>query len=108
YALIKVASKDQSNMKLHLVVNRVQDESEAREIARKMTFASQRFLEQDLRYLGHVPEDPSVGKAVRLQQDLMSSQPRSRAAACLRAIAHHLVHEDYESAATAASENDMR
>src|SRR5690606_28470595 len=35
YALIKVASKDQPNLKLHLVVNRVQDESEAREIARK-------------------------------------------------------------------------
>jgi len=105
YALVKVASKDQPNLKLHLVVNRVQDESEAREIARKMTFASQRFLEQDLRYLGHVPEDPSVGKAVRLQQDLMSSQPRSRAAACLRAIAHRLVHEDYEAGARAPAEN---
>lgn len=105
YALIKVASKDRPNLKLHLVVNRVHDEAEAREIARKMTFASQRFLETDLRFLGHVVEDPSVGKAVRLQQDLFSVLPRSRAAVCVRAIAQRLVQEEGTAGEEVSADN---
>lgn len=104
YALIKVSSQDHPNLTLQLVVNRVQDEAEAREIARKMTFASQQFLETDLRFLGHVVEDQSVGKSVRMQQALLSALPRSRAAACVRAIAYRLAH-GVESAGDAAAGN---
>lgn len=93
YALIKVASRDHADLKLRLVVNRVQDEAEAREIARKMMFASQRFLETDMRFLGHIVDDQSVSRAIRQQQDLLSAQPKSRAASCIRTIAQTLVGE---------------
>lgn len=93
YALIKVASRDHAELKLRLVVNRVQDEAEAREIARKMMFASLRFLETDMRFLGHIVDDPTVSRAIRQQQDLLSSYPKSRAAICVRTIAQTLVGE---------------
>lgn len=91
YALIKVASRNNADLKLQLVVNRVQHAAEAEEIARKMLFASKRFLETDMRFLGHIVDDPSVSRAIRSQQDLLSSQPKSRAADCIRRIAERLV-----------------
>lgn len=92
YALIKVASNEQPNLKLQLVVNRVQDEAEAREIARKMLFASQQFLGTDMQFLGHVVDDVSISRSIRMQQHLLSLYPKSRAAACIRTIARRLVH----------------
>lgn len=93
YALIKVASRNGADLKLQLVVNRVQNDAEAGEIARKMMFASQRFLETDMRFLGHVVDDPSVSRAIRQQQDLLTAYPKSRAADGFRRIAARLVAE---------------
>src|SRR5690606_21553212 len=70
YALIKVlATKDHSGL-LRLVVNRVGGEAEARDISRKMTFASRRFLHKELDVLGHIDEDPAVARSIRQRSDL--------------------------------------
>lgn len=94
YALIKVVSRNTADLKLQLVVNRVQHEAEAEEIARKMMFASQRFLETDMRFLGYIVDDPNVSRAIRQQQDLLTSYPKSRAAEGIRRIAARLMAED--------------
>ncbi len=93
YALIKVATQQAGDLRLNLVVNRVQDEAEAREIARKMIFASRRFLETDMKFLGHVVDDQNVIRAIRRQQDLLTTLPKSRAAECIRLIADALVRK---------------
>ncbi|MBO2521167.1 MAG: P-loop NTPase [Clostridia bacterium] len=90
YALIKVlATKDHSGL-LRLVVNRVGGEAEARDISRKMTFASRRFLHKELDVLGHIDEDPAVARSIRQQEPLMVYAPRSRAALQIASLAEKL------------------
>lgn len=110
YALIKVASQRPGPLRLRLMVNRAQDEGEARDIARKMSFASRKFLDTELDYLGWVVEDAAVGRAIRRQQDLLTAAPRSRAAGCVQAIAAALHRElsGEDGAAFADAEAEVR
>lgn len=91
YALLKVLAGYDPKLPLRLVVNRVRDELEARDIARKMLFASEHFLGVEMGYLGHVSEDPAMSHAIRRQQDLLTCVPRSRAAEDIRRLAATLV-----------------
>lgn len=90
YALIKVLSSKGHTGTLRLLVNRVASEDEASEICRKMTFASQRFLQTELHVLGYVREDPAVARSIRQQVPLMVSEPRSRAALQIAALAEKI------------------
>jgi len=94
YALLKVLSQYTDQLPLQLVVNRVRDAEEGEAIARKMIFASQRFLGVDMGYLGHLSEDPAVGHAIRRQEDLLRAFPKSRAAADIRRLAAALLEEE--------------
>lgn len=94
YALLKVLSQYDAKLPIHLLVNRVRDEAEARAIARKMIFAGQRFLGVEMAYLGHLSEDPAVTQSIRRQQDLLSAFPRSRAAHEVRQLAVGLLPRD--------------
>lgn len=94
YALIKVlASKGYAGV-LRLVVNRVESEAEAADIGRKMTFASRRFLNTELEILGSISEDPAIPRSIRRQDPLMSSEPRSRSASQISAIAQRMIGRD--------------
>ena len=90
YALIKVlAAKGHSGL-LRLVVNRAENDAEANDISRKMTFASRRFLQTELSVLGHISEDPAVARSIRRQVPLMVSEPRTRAAHQIAALAQRI------------------
>ncbi|HEY8417600.1 MAG TPA: hypothetical protein VIK93_06145, partial [Limnochordales bacterium] len=86
-----VLAQYETNLPIRLVVNRARDAAEAETIARKMIFASQRFLGIDMGYLGFVTDDQAVGQAIRRQQDLLTAFPRSRAAADVRRLAAGVV-----------------
>ncbi|OUM95149.1 MAG: hypothetical protein BAA04_12200 [Firmicutes bacterium ZCTH02-B6] len=103
YALLKVLAEENVQQALRLVVNRVRDAREGEEIARKMLFASQRFLGIELAYLGHVSDDPAVGAAIRRQQDLFSWAGRSRAAEDIRRLAARLLAAGGDAAPAAVS-----
>ena len=90
YALIKVLASSGSQTPLHLVINRVQSDLEAEDIAQKMVFASRRFLHTDLRVLGHIAEDQAVVRSIRRQVPLMLEHGRSRPAQQIAEIAERL------------------
>lgn len=90
YALIKVLASSGSQTPLHLVINRVQSDLEAEDIAQKMVFASRRFLHTDLRVLGHIAEDQAVVRSIRRQVPLMVEHGRSRPAQQIAEIAERL------------------
>lgn len=90
YALIKVLRGLGGETQLLLVVNMAANQREARLIADKMRFAAKEFLDYDLKYLGFVPEDPSVPRAVRRQVDVMTHYGRSRAAEEIKQLAGRL------------------
>ena len=91
YALIKVLASQGGHPPLSLVVNRVESEREGEHIARKMTFASKRFLHTELRTLGSIVEDPAVARSVRKQSPVTLEEPRARASLQIGAVADALL-----------------
>lgn len=93
YALIKVLAGYGYEAPLHLVVNRVESEREGDHIARKMAFASKRFLHMELRTLGYIMEDPAIVRSIRRQSPVLVDEPRSRASLQIMGLAERLVGE---------------
>jgi len=96
YALIKVLASQGFEGKLGLVINRVESESEGREVGRKMMFASERFLGMELEVVGCIPDDPAVPRSVRRQIPVIIDDPRSRAGQQFVRIAERLIGVEVE------------
>ena len=80
YALIKLLSKEQDIFKFHILANMVSGPQQGREVYEKLSKVSNRFLDVALEYLGHVPYDEHLQKAVKRQKAVIEAFPRSRAA----------------------------
>ena len=91
YATIKVINK-RRRRPFKLVVNMAQSESQARDVALSLSLACKRFLGLELDYLGFIPEDPAVNKALRRQVPLVLQYPGSIAARHITAIASKLLN----------------
>lgn len=91
YALLHAASRWEGPFAAHLVINQADEPGEAEELARKMEFAASRFLGVRLSFLGAIPRDRAVERAVRRQELVAAAGPRSAAAAAMRAIAERLL-----------------
>ena len=96
YALIKVLAQSRQGCRFGVVLNCVQDDKEARQIFDTLDRAAERFLGLRLHYLGAVPIDPAVKKAVRDQAPFLNSAPQSRAARAVINLAHRLQELDLD------------
>lgn len=92
YSMIKVVLQENPEAKINLVVNMVKDESEAREVADKLTVLVHRFLSGTISPLGYVMWDAHVGDAVREQTPLLMLYPSSVASKCIQTIALKLTN----------------
>ncbi|MGI6558932.1 MAG: P-loop NTPase [Limnochordia bacterium] len=97
YALMKVLRNLGGKTELLLVINMAENRREAELIADKMRFAAKEFLDYELQYLGFVPTDPAVPRAVRRQVDVLTGYGRSRAAGEIRRLAGRLAHMQVDS-----------
>ncbi len=80
YALIKLLSKEQGIFKFHILANMVSGPQQGREVYDKLSKVSNRFLDVALDYLGHIPYDEHLQKAVKRQKSVIEAFPRSRSA----------------------------
>lgn len=87
YALIKVMSKRYGWPNFHIVANMVRSEKDGRDLFNKLFRVSEQFLEVKLDYLGAIPFDEHVHKAVKNQKPVLMAYPDSNAAASIREIA---------------------
>ncbi len=87
YALIKVLYKNYQEKRFHVIINSVRDRNEALEVFRKLSMAAERFLSISLDYLGHIPFDESIRKAVRMQGAVIDKFPLSPSAKQIKEIA---------------------
>jgi len=87
YALIKVLSREHGVTRFHIVANMVRSAEEGRELYRKLAAVSDRFLDVVLRYLGAVPHDDFMRKAIQRQSAVVESFPGSRSAQAFRRLA---------------------
>jgi flagellar biosynthesis protein FlhG len=92
YALIKVLSREHGVRRFNVLANLTRGAVDGRELYDKLGKVTERFLDVDLRYLGHVPGDSSVRKAIQCQCPVVQRYPQSRAARAFADIARK-VHD---------------
>jgi len=91
YALIKVMALERKEKKFRLLINRAQSAQDGLESFKRLTDVSAEFLNISIDYLGALPEDPCVLKAVRQQRATVQLSPRSPFALALVRISDKLL-----------------
>lgn len=87
YALIKVMSKRYGWTNFHIVANMVRSEKDGQDLFNKLFRVSEQFLNVQLDYLGVIPFDEHVHKAVKSQKPVIMAYPDSHAAESMRGLA---------------------
>lgn len=90
YALIKVLSTRYQEKDFRVLVNSARGESEGLDVFRRLSVAAGRFLNVSLDYLGYVPHDDVVQRAVQAQMPFIDLSPHSPASRRVMEIAGRL------------------
>ena len=91
YALVKLLQKQGGLARApRLVVNMASGQDEAEDTAHRIKLVARHFLRLELECLGTVPFDPSIPRAVRLQEPVLTAFPKSPSALAYRALAAKL------------------
>ena len=89
YAFLKVLEGRSPRCRPLLVVNRVSGESEAREVADRITRVCRRFIGKGPRLVGWIPED----RAVTQRGPVVLNEPDAPASSALRRVAVRILEE---------------
>jgi len=87
YALIKVLNRYHGVDRFHILANMTGNAHEGRQLFDKLARVSQRFLDVTLGYMGAVPYDDYLRRAVQRQLAVVEAYPRSRSALAFRKMA---------------------
>jgi flagellar biosynthesis protein FlhG len=92
YAMIKVLAQQHGERSFKLLVNGVSRARQAEVVYRTLVTVAERFLEQEinLEYLGFIPYDAAVPKAVMRQQPVITLYPQSPASRSFTQTAERL------------------
>lgn len=90
YGLIKLLNRDHGLFRFRILANMVKSAQQGREVYEKITKVTDRFLDVALDYIGHVPYDDYVIKAIRKQQAIVDAFPRSKAAMAYKTLAEKI------------------
>nr|WP_203434415.1 MinD/ParA family protein [Nitrosococcus halophilus] len=91
YALIKVLSRDHHLQRFHLLANMSRSIQEGRELYDKLAKVTNQFLDVTLEFLGVVPYDDYLRRAVKKQSAVVDSYPRSKSAMAFMHLAQKAV-----------------
>lgn len=85
---------------IYVVANRVSGREEGRQLFEKLDSVVKQFLSGKIQYLGAIPQDGALEKAVRQQKPVSLSSPNSKSAEAFEAIAKVLMNEEETVAGT--------
>ena len=104
YSLLKALyyhpdfAKNQSQ--IYVVSNRVTNAEEGRQLFDKLDSVVKQFLAGKIQYLGAIPQDGALEKAVRQQKPVSLSNPNSKSAEAFESIAKAIMNEEEAVAST--------
>ncbi|MGQ0621030.1 MAG: MinD/ParA family protein [Panacagrimonas sp.] len=75
YALIKVLNRDHGVERVQVLANMVQNLTEAKEVYDNLRRVAERFLDVTLNFIGCVPQDEWLKRAIRKQQAVVQAYP---------------------------------
>jgi flagellar biosynthesis protein FlhG len=87
YALIKVLSREHGVQRFRVLVNMTRESGQGPAVFQRLQRVTQRYLEVALEYVGEIPEDPWLGRAIREQRAVTEAYPSSRAALAFKKLA---------------------
>jgi flagellar biosynthesis protein FlhG len=87
YALIKVLGREYGVTRFNVVANMVASQDEGRRLFEKLSRVTGRFLQIQLNYMGMVPQDEHMRRAVRRQMAVVDAWPGSRSAVAFKNLA---------------------
>jgi flagellar biosynthesis protein FlhG len=87
YALIKLLNRDHGLQRFHILANMVHSVQQGREVYTRLLRTADRFLDVTLDFMGVVPFDDYLRKAVQKQKIVVEAYPRSRAALAFKKLA---------------------
>lgn len=94
YALLKTLYRKSEfsaeNTRIKVIANRVTSQNEGRELFEKINLVVKKFLKFGMEYLGDIPQDEQVSKAIIRQKPVVLSAPDSGAGKALRKLATKL------------------
>lgn len=101
YALLKTLNYQPEFTREHchikLIANKVRNEKDGRELFEKLSVVADKFLNISLEYMGAVPSDNNMSKAVMKQQPLSVAYPNSQAARAIDDMARILAAPEGEA-----------
>lgn len=97
YSLVKALYKSPNFIKngtnVRLVANKVNSKAEALAVYDKIKTVTGRFLGGDVKYLGMIPQDDALEKAVRSQKIVSLVNPNAKSSKAFNTIANELLDE---------------
>lgn len=87
YALIKVMNTQHKVFRFRVIANMCRTTQEGMGLFNKLNAVCDKFLDVSLQYMGAVPFDENVRKAVQKRKALLEFAPRCKAAQAMRVIA---------------------
>ena len=87
YALIKLLNSEHGIFRFRVVANMTRTNQEGLGLYAKLNAVCEKYLDASLQYLGNIPFDENVRKAVQKRQPLLEFAPRCKASAAFRGLA---------------------
>ncbi|MES9898402.1 MAG: MinD/ParA family protein [Sedimenticola sp.] len=87
YAMIKLLNREYDVDRFHILANMTRHPQEGRNLYNKISRVTDRYLDVMLSYMGSIPYDDSLLKAVRAQKPVVHAYPRSRIAQTFKNLA---------------------
>jgi flagellar biosynthesis protein FlhG len=87
YAFIKLLNRDYGVHRFQILANMVQDFQQGQALFGKLCRVTDRYLDVTLNFLGAVPRDEQLRKAVQRQNPVVIAYPHSKAARAFRTLA---------------------
>lgn len=87
YALIKVLSRDHGIHRAQVIANMIRSAADGYEMFEHLRRVSERFLDVQLNYLGGVPYDEYLQRAIRRQTAVVEAYPSAPSSVAFRNLA---------------------
>ena len=94
YAVIKVLYQRFGTRQFALLVNMAKDSNEAGDVYKRLSNATNHFLDLPIEYLGYIPYDQNVTRAVKKQRLLAEAFPDSKAIKSMSKIVKALCRKE--------------
>lgn len=98
YSLLKALNRhsrySEEYSSIEMLANKVKNEEEGRMLYNKLNMVVSRYLKLPIEYIGCIPQDPLLEKAVMQQMPVSIQNPSAKAAMAYREIAMKLMHAE--------------